>query len=337
MAQRFDPNALTLSGSPIPLTREGEIDVPGYGTDTLFSVSDNGLFAYQASSSERLTWLNRQGEPVGVIGPPGKFRSFRLAPDGRYLAADLMIFDGGDDQALEIARYDLERGTQERFTSHAAADVNPIWSPDSKQIVFGSSRLGSWAPWVTSGPDKEKLVVGMPRSGPPLDWSPDGRFFIWGSNDLWIVPLSSGEKPYVFVESRFSENGGAFSPDGHWIAYSSNQSGRDEVYVKRFPDDGSQPFPVSSKGGKQPAWRRDGDELFYTAADGNVTAVSVNLAGIEPGFGSPQALFPAPPSGQNQRRNYEVSADGQRFLVARPTTGSATITVVTNWQSQIGK
>jgi hypothetical protein len=338
MAQRFDPNALTLSGPAIPLTREGEIDIPGYGVAMLFSVSDNGLFAFQGSSTERLTWLNRRGEPVGVIGPTGKFRNFRLAPDGRHLAADLMIFDGGDDQALEIARYDLERGTQERMTSHPAADVYPLWSPDSKQIAFASARM-NWSVFVTSGPDQEKLVAGMPTGGHLTDWSPDGRFLIWRSNDrtgLWIVPLSSGEKPYVFVGSRFREEGGVFSPDGGWIAYSSNQSGREEVYVKRFPDDGSQPIPVSSAGGKQPAWRRDGSELFYTGADGNLTAVSVKLVDAKPQFGSPQALFKAPPSGF-PRRNYEVSPDGQRFLVARPTPGTATITVVTNWQLQITK
>ena len=182
--------------------------------------------------------------------------------------------------------------------------------------------------------------MGMPTGGHLTDWSPDGRFLLWRSNDrtgdVWIVPLSSGEKPYVFVGSRFREEGGVFSPDGGWIAYSSNQSGREEVYVKRFPDDGSQPIPVSSAGGKQPAWRRDGSELFYTGADGNMTAVSVKLVDAKPQFGSPQALFKAPPSGF-PRRNYEVSPDGQRFLVARPTPGTATITVVTNWQSQITK
>ena len=339
MAQRFDPNALTLSGPAIPVTREGEIDVPGYGADTLFSVSDNGILAYQASSSERLTWLNRKGEPVEVIGPPGKFRNFRLAPDGKHLAADLMIFDGAD-QSLEVARYDLQRGYQERITSHPDADALPVWAPDSKRIAFASVRLGGWDPWVTAGPDQEKLVAHMVRrsgSGYPYDWSPDGRFLLWqGDQHMWIVPLSSNEKPYAFVDSRFVERDGAFSPDGRWIAYSSNQSGRGEIYVKAFPGEGSQPIPVSTLGGREPAWRRDGRELFYTAADGNLTAVSVKLGGATAEFGAPQSLFRAPPSGP-QRRNYEVSPDGQRFLVTRTTPGSATITVVTNWQFQLGK
>ncbi len=337
MAQRFDSDALTMSGLAIPLTRVGEIDVPGYGPDTLFSVSDNGILAYQASSSERLTWVNRKGEPVEVIGPPGKFRNFRLAPDGKHLAADLMIFDGLG-QALDIARYDLQRGTQERITSHAAADILPVWAPDSKRIAFASTRLGRWDPWVTAGTDQEKLVVSMPLSGgTPYDWSPDGRFLLWqGNEDLWIVPLSPHEKPYAFVESRFVERDGAFSPDGRWIAYSSNQSGKFEVYLKRFPRDGGEPILVSNAGGKEPAWRGDGGELFYTAADGNLTAVSVTLGETTAKFGAPLSLFRAPPTGP-WRRNYEVSPDGQRFLVTRPTPGSATITVVTNWQSQLGK
>jgi len=273
---------------------------------------------------------------VEVIGPPGKFRNFRLSPDGKQLAADLMIFDGAD-QSLEIARYDLQRGTEERITSNPAADILPVWAPDSKRIAFASIRIGGWDPWVTAGSDKEKLVAHMVGGASLYDWSPDGRFLLWqGDQDLWIVPLSSSEKPWVLAGSRFNEAGGAFSPDGRWIAYSSNQSGRDEIYVKRFPGNGSQAIPVSTAGGKEPAWRRDGRELFYSAADGNLTAVSAKLGETTAEFGAPLILFRAPPFGV-WRRNYEVSPDGQRFLVTRATPGSATITVVTNWQSQLGK
>lgn len=335
MAQRFDPATLTSADSAIPVTRDGEISNPGIGASSLFSTSENGVVAFQPAATNRLTWLNRKGEVVETIGRPGWYRNFRLAPDGRHLAADMTVFDGSG-ATPEVARYDLQRGTEERLTTHADRDALPVWSPDSKRVAFTSDRLGGgYSAWVTTGPNQEKLLANVAAGGWPMDWSADGRFLLWGGG-LLIVPTSGEVKPYRYLESRFGERDGAFSPDGRWIAYTSNQSGRAEVYIQRFPADGSTAIPVSAGGGKEPAWRRDGRELFFVAADNKLTGVPVKLGESSAEFGSPQSLFQAPPPG-TWRRNYEVSPDGQRFLVSRPIPGTATITVVTNWQSQLGK
>jgi Tol biopolymer transport system component len=342
VAQPFDAATLTASGVAVPVTRETVINTPQMGTTVLFSVSASGagsrVLAYQAQSPEQLVWVDRTGTMKEKVGPPNEWSNFRLSPDQNKIAMDITIFQSGNS-ARDVALFDLARGTQERLTSDPEADMVPIFSPRGDRIVFSSHRMGRFNPFITSAPNQEKLVVdlGMPN-GFPLDWSPDEKHILWWMDgDLWIVPVSGSEKPYALVHTRFDESDGVFSPDGHWITYVSNESGRNEVYLEPFPADADKRYTVSSQGGTGPAWRRDGKELFFVAGDGRLTSVPVTMKGADVQLGRAESLFPVSPS-TFFHRAYEVSKDGQRFLIATPAQpGGAAITVVLNWQAALKK
>jgi Tol biopolymer transport system component len=190
------------------------------------------------------------------------------------------------------------------------------------------------------GTGAEKLLVKSDESPAyPLDWSHDGRFVLYESQapktgaDLWVLPLAGDKKPFPFLQTAFSEDNGTFAPDTKWIAYVSNESGRDEVYVQPFPATGAK-FRVSRDGGTYPMWRGDGRELFFVSLDGTMMAASINTgSGIEPGI--PQALFPSGITLTGNRRQYAVTKDGQRFLLNVPLGRSTPtpLTVVVNWQA----
>jgi Tol biopolymer transport system component len=337
VAQAFDVATLTANGAAVPVTRQSVINGSSMGTTVLFSVTSRVL-AYQAQALEQLVWVDRTGRMKENVGPPNEWSNFRLSPDQNKIAMNITVFQGGNS-AGDIALFDLLRGTQERLTSDPDADLVPIFSPRGDRIVFTSRRMGRFNPFITSAPNQEKLMVdlGMPN-GFPLDWSPDEKHILWWiDGDLWIVPVSGTEKPYAYVHTRFDERDGVFSPDGHWVTYVSNESGRDELYLEAFPAGAGKRYTVSSQGGTGPAWRRDGKELFFVAGDGRLTAVPVTMNGADVQLGRAESLFPVSPS-TSFHRTYEVSKDGQRFLIATPAqAGGAAITVVLNWQAGLKK
>ncbi len=338
MAQPFDAATLTLSGAAVPVTRENVINSPFMRSTVLFSVAGSRVLAYQAQSLEQLVWVDRTGTMKEKVGPPNEWNNFRLSPDQNKIAMDITIFQGGDS-GRDIALFDLVRGTQERLTSDPEEDLAPIFSPRGDRIVFTSRRMGRFNPFITSAPNQEKLVVDLRMpNGFPLDWSPDEKHILWRAEGLWIVPVSGSEKPYAYVHSRFDERDGVFSPDGHWVTYVSNESGRSEVYLESFPADAGKRYTVSSQGGTGPAWRRDGKELFFVAGDGRLTAVPVTMNGADVQLGRAESLFLVSPS-TFFHRSYEVSKDGQQFLIATPAqAGGAAITVVVlNWQAALKK
>ena len=223
--------------------------------------------------------------------------------------------------APDIWVLDMVLGVTSRLTFDAATDNLPIWSPDGQRVVFPSSRKGPFDLYIkaASGAGQEELLIklGTP-TGWATDWSRDGRFILYqipGVNtgqDLWIAPQFGDRKPFPYLQTQFNEQEGAFSPDGRWVAYVSDESGRDEIYVQAFPLSGEK-HQISTGGGSEPYWKKDGKELFYLAADRNLMAVPVTLGTtITPG--TPKSLFPVPVSAQ--RHSYAVTADGQRFLVS---------------------
>ncbi len=338
VAQPFDAATLTASGAAVPVTKETVINIPSMGTTVLFSVAGSRVLAYQAQALDQLVWVDRTGKMKEKVGPPNEWDNFRLSPDENKIAMDISIFQGGNS-GRDVALFDLVRGTQERLTSDPEADLVPIFSPRGDRILFTSRRMGRFNPFITSAPNQEKLVVDLGMlNGFPLDWSPDEKYILWWMDgDLWIVPASGSEKPYAYLHTRFDEHDGVFSPDGHWIAYASNESGRTEVYLEAFPADAAKRYTVSSQGGTGPAWRRDGKELFFVAGDGRLTAVPVTLNGADVQLGRAESLFPMSP-GNLFHRAYEVSKDGQQFLIATPAQpGGAAITVVLNWQAALKK
>jgi Tol biopolymer transport system component len=233
-----------------------------------------------------------------------------------------------------------------RFTTDAADDVAPIWSPDATRIVFGSNRKGSFDLYQkpANGAGSEQLLLANGQVNSASDWSPDGRFVLYGTfdpkmqasgTDIWALPLDGDRKPFPVVQTDFEERGGQFSPDGKWIAYQSNESGRFEIHVQPFPGPGAR-SPISTGGGYQPRWRRDGQEIFYIAPDNRLMAVPIQFASngqaIEPG--TPVPLFRLRLGTQVfSDSSYMVASAGQRFLVNAVTEDATSpITVVLNFK-----
>jgi serine/threonine protein kinase len=237
----------------------------------------------------------RTGKSRGQATTVGDYVNFRLSPDGKQVAftrVDLQTHTS-DIWLLDLAR----GGIETRFTSHPATDTAPIWSPDGSQILFRSDRAGGNFPFVkpVSGAESERQLQVKFNMSFPADWSPDGRFIAFhgsatlGSYDVTVIDWPSGTKPTPFADSPFTEMDSHFSPDGRWLAYASDVSARMEVYVQAFPKSGNV-IRVSSNGGSEPHWRRDGRELFFIGADRMVMAVPVVL-GTSFQAGSPVALF----------------------------------------------
>ncbi len=344
MAQRFDSNRLQLSGEPARVAEQVAYN-PGNGRTTL-SASENGVIAYRTGSAggvpmSELVWFDRGGKRIGSAGGPGLYVRPRLSPDEKLIAVQRRDPQTGTD---DIWLVDLARSTVSRLTFDSSNQTHPTWSPDGSRIAFASDQDGMSNLYqkLSNGAGGEELLLSSDTSKFVTDWSPDGRFIVYEDQgrgtgtDLWVLPLSGDRKPTPFLRTEFNESQGQFSPDGRWMAYSSNESGRVEVYVQAFPASGGK-WQISTAGGSYPRWRRDGKELFYRAADRKLMAVEVQTASTLQA-GQPRALFELRVS-EVPVIPYTVSADGQRFLVDTPTeeSNAAPITVVLNWFTELKK
>ena len=343
MAQPFDADRLRMTGEMFPVAEDVGSFGPGGGVARAFSASENGVLAYSAGTQQaaagELVWVDQTGKQIESAGPPGVYGNVQLAPDEKKIA-----FDRRQDQPVpDIWVLDLVRGVSTRLTFDPAVENLPIWSPDGLRVVFASRRSGAFDLHVkaATGAGQEEVLIKMGTpNGWATDWSRDGRFIIYRrpgdktGQDLWIAPQSGDQQPFPYLQSPFNEWEGKFSPDGHWIAYVSNESGREEVYVQAFPLS-TEKRQISTNGGYDPNWRKDGTGLFYLAADRTLMAVAVKPGGttFEPGV--PKPLFAVP--GNLTRRSYAVAGDGRRFLVRRPLDEAAArpITVVLNWQASL--
>jgi Tol biopolymer transport system component len=338
-AQRFDASRLEISGEAFRVI-DDQIRVEPVWRPRSFSVSDNGVLAFHPSIGEtQLVWVNRSGTSLGAIGPTGDYGAPELSADHKRI-----IITRGDlaTSNTDLWLYDLSRGTSSRFTFDPAQDSDALFSPGGERVVFFSTRNGSPGIWQkpTSGAGREEMLVAA--NGGPNDWSSDGRFVLYQSYDprtgwdLWSVPLSGDRKSFPVVQTEHGERQGRFSPDVRWIAYDSTESGRREVWMQPFPPTGSK-WQVSTGGGFSPRWRGDGNELYYVAADGKLTAVAVS-GGSVPEFGTPTALFQTM-FREGAYGSYVVSEDGQRFLMnVPPDAGNVTpITVVVNWEAALNR
>jgi Tol biopolymer transport system component/predicted Ser/Thr protein kinase len=331
-AQRFNLKTLALTGEALPMTTDSVVN------DLLYpalSAARGSALAYLEKAPEQLVWVDRTGSIKEKVGLPQDWYNFRLSPDESKVAF-APVTPGKFNYDVTVV--DLRRGTRERLTSDAKNSAVPVFSPDGKLVAFSSNRTGRYNPYITDGPNREKLVFDMQLAGGfPTDWSPDGKNLLyWGNEDLWIVPVDGQQKPYTIAKTRFEERAGSFSPDGKWVAYSSNESLRYEIYLTPFPAGDGKRYTVSNQGGMSPAWRRDGKEIYFVAGDGRLTAVPVTIRGSQVQFGRAESLFPVDSSDFN--RAYEPSLVGQRFLIAMPATpGGAAFTVVLNWTQALGK
>lgn len=324
MAQSFNSSKLRLTG-------EAFLVVPQVGTvgggAAAASVSNNGVLAYSSVGSRRLTqfaWFDRSGKRLSDVGPPGLYAEFSLSPNEKSIA--VFRLDGGI-WTLDMAR----NGLAQRFIFDSSR--RPIWSPDGSRIIFAKSGSSSLYEKAVRGNGVEQPLLGS--VGVPTGWSRDGRYLLSTNNgDLWILANGKSD-PFQRTESTESE--GQLSPDGKWIAYTSDESKQPEVYVQTFPTPGGKQL-ISTAGGSQPRWRSDGKELFYVAADGKMMAVSIR-GGPSFQYDTPAALFQAPIQDFPNAFGYAVASEGQRFLIRAGSKDAKSfpITVMTNWLAVVKK
>jgi Tol biopolymer transport system component/tRNA A-37 threonylcarbamoyl transferase component Bud32 len=341
MAQSFDAKSLNTIGEIFPVAEQVPISVNvGFGA---FSVSENGILAFRsgdATTARELIWMDRIGKRLGTAsGKPGEFFQMNISPDEKTVALQI-----GDNSKSDIWLQDLERGVLSRFTFRPGVNRNAIWSSDGNRLVYAVQNLGAYSfdiyQKAAGGNGQEELLLHTGINGFPLDWSPDGKWIVYQQTDqktgldLWLLPLDGDRTPVPYLQTPFDEQNARFSPDGKWMVYQSNESGRSQIYVQSVPASGTK-YQISASGGTVPKWRRDGKELFYMSADRKLMAVPMKL-GATVEAGTPQALFPLPPTGNNI---YAPLRDGQRFLVNVAAGGDAAaiqaITVVTNWERSL--
>jgi Tol biopolymer transport system component len=348
MSQRFDAGRAVLSGEPSQIVER----VGSTGSFGFFSAVRDVL-AYRtgpaaATVTGQLTWFDRKSRSLESIGPPTAYSSqpgaLALSPDATTVAVAV-----APTLRADLWLYDLARGINARFTFLDVQDNFPVWSPDAARMVFGSNREGRFDLYVKDvrGTGDEKLLLASPVSKTPTDWASDGRLLFVANTfptgpDIWVLPVDHPGAATPLLASPFAESDGRLSPDGRWLAYVSNESGRNEVYLRSFSAgaDGrvsvGAKWQVSPGGGAQPRWRRDGKELYYRVANGAVVAVDVTVTDGAVRTGRPLPLF-APAAGAI---NWDVTPDGQRFLVVAPITTAPSgdpISVVLNWQGDASR
>ena len=343
MAQSFNAKTLRLGGEPVTLA--GQVATIVNSVYRNFSVSNDGMLAFDPEPNrqqKQMLWVDRAGKTINVLKQFDDARMARLAPNGRQFAAS--------NYDLEKNNFDLwlsnvAGGNSVRFTSDPGNDNFPVWSPDASRIAFSASRgeyfqLYEKAVNRTGG---ETSLLLSDYNKIPTDWSRDGRYIIFRQSDpktefdIWALPLFGERKPFSLLQSEANENAGVLSPDGHWLAYHSDESGQYEVYVQRFPD-GSGRQRVSTGGGVWPQWRENGKELYYRTPDDHLMAAPVsNQTGLV--IGTPVALFEFRSDSLPNQPYYSAASDGQRFLLNAivETESNSPLAVLVNWAAALKK
>ena len=349
IAQPFDANRLELTGEPVSIADH----VANNSAQAAFAVSQDGVLVYRtggAAASSQFVWFDRAGKPLGSVGEPGGYAPyFDLSPDGKLIAVSQRK---SSDSAGDIWLIDAGRGALTRFTFDSPVTTDGqrdvVWSPDGRRLAFSSFTKGNRDVVVknASGLGEETPLLDSPNREVLEDWSKDGRYIAYGldsgpngtpAQDLYVLPLFGDRKPIPIVQSPFQENEAHFSFDGKWLAYASNESGGFQAYVMSFPAL-NQKRQVSTNGGSQPQWRRDGKELYYLAPDGKLMAVDIT-GGATIDSGTPRELFDTELTLSPLQDQYRVTPNGQRFLVLKPVTEATPtpITVVVNWAAGLRK
>jgi len=335
LARRFDPISLRLEGEPL-IVAEG-VD---QGLGGAFSVSDTGVLAFRPERQTELVWFDREGRSLGAIEQPGQYANPALSPDEQRVAVSRQDPAGG---AWRIWIIDVKRAMTSKLTFGETSQQVPLWSADGRRVVYRSG--SSLVVKAASGAGTEERVIDtFTNFDNPLGWSSDGRMLLYtsfdstSSTDFWLLPLEGHRTPIPLPKS--SSRWGAqaqISPDGRWLAYASNESGRYDVYVRPFPS-GEGRWLISANGGSEPTWRRDGKELYYLAGDGALMAVALtNGSTFE--HATPTRLFATKMSTlvntSITRNQYVPSADGRHFLVNQAAGTPDSITVVVDWPAAL--
>jgi Tol biopolymer transport system component len=354
-AQPFDAAGPTVSGEPF-VVAQGLADHDGRLHPAL-SVSETGLLVYRRGSAaqRRLVWRERSGREVGAVGEVTTDRpnAIDLSPDGGRVAANRQGAAWADVWITDVAR-----GVASRFTFRPGWSTHsaPVWSADGKHIAFAASpndvrSIDLFVKPVDGAADERPLLV-SPTVDFPLDWSRDGRFLLYATydsktrSDIWVMPMTGEQKASPVLQTAFDETQAQFAPNGAWLAYASNQSGRDEIYLRTFPAAAGQ-YQVSAGGGTQPRWAPDGNELFYVAPDGKLMSVAIRTTADRSGplSDAPVALFPTRlaaggdilTGGPSQRALYAVARDGRFLMIESAGEETPPIAVVQHWEAALKK
>jgi len=347
VAQPFDAGMLRVQGDPVPLA-ESLAYSPGT-LGAVFSASAGGILAYStgaASGKTQLEWYDREGHRTDTLDESMVYYSPQVSPDEKQLAVDVLDPATGN---VDIWLYQLASKIKTRLTFGTTEVVNmsPVWSPDATQIAFASNREGVFnlyrKPANSSRGDELLLQNSLNKN--PTDWSPDGRYLLFeqrdpsqkGRTEIGVLPLFGDRTPFVLTVSAAGGGEAVVHPNGRWVAYTSNETGRDEVYVTSFPHPES--FrQISTAGGGNPSWGRDGKELFYLAPDLQMMAAEVNGQGSTFESGAVRSLFSTRVAVQAMARPFDVAADGRKFLIdSVPEANSASITIVANWTAVLNQ
>jgi Tol biopolymer transport system component len=299
------------------------------------ATSASGSIVYRAAKPKaQVSWINRAGETtdIGQDDDAWVGLNARLSPDGRAVALTRVV--NGD---TDLWILDTERGVPRPFTFEPGADALGVFSPDGRQIVYVSDRRADvWEMFVrpVDGTSREVNVLESAENIQTDDWTAHGQFILYSMQsvktgyDVWALPFEGPRTPVPIARTPFSELDGRFSPNGRWVAFASNETGRFEVYVQPFPGPGTK-AQISIGGGQSPRWRRDGRELFYAAPDGRLMSVTTTLGDQEIQHAPPRSLFTLP---QSMIGSFEASADGQRFLIVTELGPPPPISVILNWK-----
>lgn len=343
-AQAFDATSLTLRGDAFQIADHVMSDPARYLAAVSSSSSSEGVIVYRRGSvagRRQFVWVDRAGREQEKIGDPDGANALdpSLSPDLQRIAFHRTVNSQPDLWLL-----DVKRGVRSRFTTDGRG-LRPIWSPDGGEIVYAAGRPTNLVRRGVTGEGGEKLLLATSQPKAPTDWSADGRYILYRSNDpqngwdVWALPLNNPGQPIPVARTQFDEREAQFSPDAKWVAYQSNESGRFEIYVQSFLRPGNKTI-VSRHGGGQVRWRADGKELFYVAFDSRLVAVPVQFAngGETIGVGAPVSLFATHMGGAIQgpdRQQYMVSPDGQRFLMNTVVEDAPSpIVVILNWNAR---
>jgi hypothetical protein len=336
VAQRFDPERLQLSGDPWPVADPVGQSISG---GLLAAFSPGGLLVYGQSAHSQLTWVDPAGKPVGAAGQPGDYVPFGISPEGRRV-----VVSRGSGNGRDLWMVDTQREAWSRFTFLPGSASLPVWSPDGRQVMFRAGSPSNLYRKEASGAGTEQRVTQSANAQFPTDWSRDGRLVLYyeiapdTQRDLWVLPVTpdgqpeAGEKARPYLRTRFNERAGRFSPEPRprWVAYTSDESGREEVYVQAFPEPRGK-FQISTAGGGSPEWSPDGRELYYASPDGTLMVAALKIGADSVAASTPRGLFSVASSLGLNVRTYAVAPDGKRFLVALPAGGSQPLEVIVNW------
>jgi eukaryotic-like serine/threonine-protein kinase len=340
VAQKFDTRSLSVSGEPLPIAQHAEVNAIIYRG--IMTASDNGLLVFGTGSGQQgsytMNWTDRAGKVLGTIGDPAEYTDPRISHDGTKLAISIDTGEGGNN----IWVFDLVHGTRNRVTFGNGINGGATWSPDDKSLIFSSGRGGVYQLYQQTADGSGEAHRLTDSTNPEVAgiWSRDGKYLAYTvpasagvNSQIWLLPFAAGAKPYPFIRGSYDVLNPVISPDSKWLAFSSNETGHDEIYVVPLAG-GPGKWQVSSGGGIEPRWSASGDEISYISSAGDLMLASLKPTANSIVVGGVTKLFHVGETSALNIFRYDFAPDGKRFLIMSAAGAPAQaepLTVVSNW------